>query len=241
MQEFLVAEQWFILLIMAVLSYLLGGFSGAVFISREVKHEDIREKGSGNPGTMNMARTYGFKFGFFTFMVDLLKGAIPTLVGMLVYANYVTASGVIAGEIVGYFNGFCVVIGHIYPVFKKFKGGKGIATTFGVLSMGLIYQSLWFLLMLPVFYVLLLVWLYFMEYGSVVSLGGISALAVIQIVLYCVKYNWTVSGAIVILCACILLICAIDYYAHRENIKRLLAGEEHKTSLKNMLKKKSKK
>ena len=237
MKEFLLSEHWFILLIMAVLSYLVGGFSGAVFISKEVKHEDIREKGSGNPGTMNMARTYGFKFGFFTFVVDMAKGAIPTLVGLLVYKNY-TVGGTNAGEMVGCLNGLCVVIGHVYPVLKKFKGGKGIATTFGVFTAGLVYESLWFILIIPVCYVLLLVWLYFMEYGSVISLVGITSFSIMQLLMYFAKYNWVCSVTLAIVCVCAVLICAIDYYAHRENIKRLLAGEEHKTSLKKMLQKK---
>lgn len=237
MKEFLLAEQWYIVLIMTIVSYLLGGLSGAVFVSKEFKHEDIREKGSGNPGTMNMARTYGFKFGLFTFIFDALKGSIPTLLGFFLYKDY-TMGEVNAGDVIGYLNGFCVVLGHVYPVLKKFKGGKGIATTFGVFSVGLVYRSLWFILIIPAFYFLLLVWLYFMEYGSVVSLVGITSFAITQLIIFLVEYGVVVSPAFYLLCACVVIICALDWYAHRENIKRLLAGEEHKTSLKKMLKKK---
>ena len=239
MKEFLLSEQWYILLIMAILSYLLGGLSGAVFISQKVKHEDIREKGSGNPGTMNMARTYGFKFGFFTFVFDMGKGAIPCIIGILAYGNY-TVGGINAGDLVGYLNGFCVVLGHVYPVFKKFKGGKGIATTFGVFGVGLLKQSLWFLLIIPAFYILLLAWLYVMEYGSVISLVGITSLAITQLVFFYLNYGQTLSVTVGVLYAFVVAICAIDWYAHRANIKRLLAGEEHRTSLKAMLKKKKK-
>ena len=241
MKEFVFSEQWYIILMMMVLSYLLGGLSGAVVISKEVKHEDIREKGSGNPGTMNMARSYGFMFGFFTFVFDMLKGAFPALIGLLVYRNYTITETINAGDFISCINGLCVVLGHVYPVFKKFKGGKGIATTFGVFTVGLVYESLWFMLIIPVFYVLLLAWLYVMEYGSVISLVGITSFAIAQLIIFFLRYGMTPSLALGLLYACVVLICAIDWFAHRENIRRLFAGEEHRTSLKNMLKKKSKK
>ena len=239
MKTFIFSEQWHILLIMAILSYLVGGLSGAVFISTSVKHEDIREKGSGNPGTMNMARAYGFWFGFFTFMFDAVKGVVVSLIGYLVYRNY-EINGINAGDFACYLNGLCVVLGHIYPVFKKFKGGKGIATTCGVFSLGLITQSLWFILIIPIVYFLTLVFIYFVEYGSLASLLLISVLAITQLVLFIVEYASVNSNWIISLYAFAFLICALDWYAHRENVKRLLAGEEHKTSLKAMLKKKKK-
>ena len=239
MGSFIFSEQWYILLIMAILSYLLGGLSGAVFISTSVKHEDIREKGSGNPGTMNMARAYGFWFGFFTFMFDAVKGVAAALVGYLVYKNY-QIDGITAGDFVCYLNGFCVVLGHIYPALKKFKGGKGIATTCGVFMVGLISQSLWFLLIIPVCYVLTLGFIYVTEYASLASLIIISVFGITQLVLFGVEYSAVVSACLAVLYAFVFLICALDWYAHRENVKRLLAGEEHKTSLKSMLKKKKK-
>ena len=239
MKTFVFAEHWYILLAMAILSYLLGGLSGAVFISKKVKHEDIREKGSGNPGTMNMARAYGFKFGVFTFLFDAAKGALASLIGVLAYKNY-QISGINAGDFVGYLNGFCVVLGHVYPALKNFKGGKGIATTCGVFMVGLINQSLWFLLIIPVCYVLTLGFIYVVEYASLASLIIISVFGITQLVLFGIEYATAFSAWLTILYAFVFLICALDWYAHRENIKRLLAGEEHKTSLKAMLKKKKK-
>ncbi len=239
MKTFLFSEQWYILLVMAILSYLLGGLSGAVFISKKVKNEDIREKGSGNPGTMNMARAYGFKFGVFTFAFDAAKGAFASLVGFLVYKDY-QLNGINAGDFVCYLNGFCAVIGHIYPALKKFKGGKGIATTCGVFMVGLISQSLWFLLIIPVCYVLTLGFIYVVEYASLASLIIVSVFGVTQLVLFGVEFFAVDSAWLIVLYAFVFLICALDWYAHRENIKRLLAGQEHKTSLKSMLKKKKK-
>jgi glycerol-3-phosphate acyltransferase PlsY len=239
MKTFLFSEQWYWLLIMAIISYLVGGISGAIFISRKVKNEDIREKGSGNPGTMNMARAYGFKFGFFTFLFDMAKGALASLVGYLVYKDY-CLNGVNAGDFVCCLNGFCAVVGHIYPVLKKFKGGKGIATTCGVFTVGLVSQSWWFLLIIPVCYVLTLGLIYVIEYGSLASLVIISTFGITQLVLYLVKYADGFSVWLGLLYAFVFLIVALDWFAHRENVKRLLAGEEHKTSLKAMLKKKKK-
>lgn len=239
MNTFVLSEHWYVLLIMAIISYLLGGLSGAVFISKKVKKEDIREKGSGNPGTMNMARAYGFWFGFFTFVFDAAKGVLASLIGFLVYKNY-QIDGVNVGDFACYMNGFFVILGHIYPVAKKFKGGKGIATTCGVFMVGLISQSPWFWLIIPIAYISTLAFIYFVEYASLASLIIVSAFGITGFILFSVEYAGVVTGWLVGLYAFVFLICALDWFAHRANIKRLLAGEEHKTSLKSMLKKKKK-
>jgi glycerol-3-phosphate acyltransferase PlsY len=101
-------------------SYFIGNISFAIIISKK-KNGDITKVGSGNPGTMNMLRTYGFKLGFLTLVLDTLKGAIPSLIGLLIF-----------GKVGLYTAGLSAILGHIFPVVRKFKGGKGIACTLGV-------------------------------------------------------------------------------------------------------------
>ena len=132
MQSFSMAKNWWQFLIMAVVSYFLGCINIARIIARK-KHKDITKMGSGNPGTMNMSREFGWKVGVLTFLFDAAKGAIPVLVVHIVYKNYTFAGTLVhVSDVARYFCGLFAVLGHVLPVVYKFNGGKGIATTFGV-------------------------------------------------------------------------------------------------------------
>ena len=106
--------------ILIIGGYLLGNFSSAKFLSR-LKKDDITKHGSGNPGTMNMLRTFGFKFGALTLLMDALKGAIPSLTGFLMFGG--TSGGELAyiGLFIG---GVAAIIGHIFPVFSNFTDNR---------------------------------------------------------------------------------------------------------------------
>ena len=122
----------FLLVLMAVISYLFGNLNWAIIVSK-IKKTDIRKLGSGNPGTLNMSRNLGLKVGLFTFFLDIMKGVIPTLVAYFIFQGKVFENTeFLISDFAIYLCGFCVVLGHIYPVFLKFKGGKGIASTIGV-------------------------------------------------------------------------------------------------------------
>ena len=99
----------------------------------KAKKNDIRKLGSGNPGTLNMSRNLGLKAGLLTFFLDIMKGSVPTLIAFFVFKDkcFKNSTFIIADFAI-FLCGFCAVLGHIYPVFLKFKGGKGIATTIGV-------------------------------------------------------------------------------------------------------------
>ena len=132
MKEFYIADGWYWFLIAAVVCYFIGCFNFAVLISH-FKKKDIRKVGSGNPGTMNMTRTFGMKIGVLNFFCDLIKGGVPALAGYLIFKDYVFAgTEVLVSDFARYFFGVFVIIGHIFPVTMKFKGGKGIASTFGM-------------------------------------------------------------------------------------------------------------
>lgn len=194
---------------------MIGNISFARILSRFTK-KDITKSGSGNPGTMNMLRTNGFRFGLLTLLLDTLKGAIPALVGLFIF-GYGTTNGTIAL----YVAGISVIVGHIYPVFYKFKGGKGIACTLGVF---LVADPLW----LMVFFVLGFIYLWFFDYGAFASLSIISALIIIEGI-----KNY---GNIVI-SFLLFAIFILTWFAHRKNIVRMLIGKENKANLQKSIKK----
>ncbi|MEI3407150.1 MAG: glycerol-3-phosphate acyltransferase [Christensenellales bacterium] len=120
------------LLLTLIIGYLLGSISTGVILSRVFGHKDIRNQGSGNSGTTNMLRVMGKKFALLTFAGDLLKGIIAVLIGKALL-------GTQAGEIVGAFG---AILGHNFPLYFGFKGGKGIATSFGCLLIVFPLQTL---------------------------------------------------------------------------------------------------
>lgn len=208
-----------IFIVACVLSYLLGGISIARFITGKEKGGDIKSQGSGNPGTMNMLRTHGIFMGLFTLLCDALKGVVPALFGLLYFGSFDIQMGYVAL----YVFGFCAVIGHIYPAYYKFKGGKGIATTFGVFMVADPISTI-------ILFGILFVVLYFIKIGSVVSLLMITINAIIQLFRECMAENWV---AIVFMWIMVLL----DIYAHRTNLKRLVENKENPADLQEGLKK----
>ena len=203
--------------LIVICSYFIGNISFARIISK-YKKSDITKKGSGNPGTMNMLRNYGIKLGALTLVLDVLKGAIPALCGVLLFGGFNTVDGTTGL----YIAGFSVVLGHIYPVVYKFKGGKGIACALGVF---LIADPLWLLL----FFVVAFVYLWFFDYGSVASLTVVSALTIIQ----GIKNYGNLTISLLLFAMFILTL-----FAHRQNIFRLLVGKENKANLQKSIKKK---
>ena len=204
-----------------ILSYLLGGVSVARFITKKEAKGDINSQGSGNPGTMNMLRTHGIGLGLFTLLCDALKGALPALFGLLFFKN------VCGDEKLGYLAlyafGLCAVIGHIFPLYYKFKGGKGIATTFGVFMVADPITS-------TILFGIMFLTLYIIKIGSVVSLLFITIVAIVQLFRDCMDNNW-------IAITLMLLIIVLDIYAHRKNLERLVENKENPADLHEGIKK----
>ncbi len=208
--------QYLYYVLLGVVSYFIGNFSSARFISH-LKHGDITKSGSGNPGTLNMWRAYGFWPGIVTFLLDMVKGILPTLFGYLVFPLFNCS-----GEIALYVAGFCVILGHIFPVVYKFKGGKGIATAIGVF----LVANWWVALIV---FVIMVVCMLFIKYASVLTIGFVITMSIVEICLTN-PLNWInyifISGILLLI-----------LYAHRANIKRLFTGKENKTELLSMVKK----
>lgn len=226
-------EIWWQILLLAVGSYLFGNINWALLISK-LKKSDVRKMGSGNPGTLNMSRNFGLKIGVLTLFLDVLKGAVPTLVGMLIFrGKYLADTGFALSDMIKYICGVCVILGHIYPVLMKFKGGKGIASTIGVFAASRPLIAL-------IFIIVAVTYVYFTEYGSMGSLVVVTPLAIIELICLHLKYIGTNAPlyALAITNMLILSTTILTWFAHRKNLVRLVNGTEHPTSIKSMLKKK---
>ncbi len=226
-------ETWWQFLIIAVVCYFVGCFNFARLISH-LKHKDITKMGSGNPGTMNMSREFGFKIGALTFICDALKGGLPLLICHFIYRNYVFAdTDVLVTDFVRYFCVTFVILGHIYPVTTGFKGGKGIASTMGAFWFSLSCENPWWILIGVGVTIFLVGFIVTTKWGSLGSLLGVSGCSVAQLVIFAMRYlNMPTTPYLVWTYAFLLIINFLTWWAHRENLLRLFAGEEHKTGSK---------
>ncbi len=229
------SQLWYWFIVMAVASYFVGCFNFALLISK-IKHKDVRKMGSGNPGTMNMSRQFGLKIGALTLLCDMLKGGLPLLIAYFIFRGKVfTGTDVLVSDLARYVCGVSVIIGHIYPVTMRFKGGKGIASTLGMFSFALCCEYWWMIFVVLAVLLLTLFYIWASEWGSMGSLLGVSLLAVIQGMIFYFRYSGEiVNGYVVAIFMLLLLDCFLTWFAHRKNIAALLAGEEHHTSVKKL-------
>lgn len=202
--------------IIAILSYLLGSLNFGVILSNTVKKEDVRDSGSGNAGTTNMMRTYGKTLGMLTIAGDILKVMIAIWIAfkiMDVEELKVTLDNAsdYPQVVLKSFAGLFAVLGHIFPCFFKFKGGKGVAT-----SGGMVIMIDWriALILLVIFALTILITKY-------VSLGSI-----LMAVFYPVFIGIFYKDIILVLIATVFTIIVV--VAHRENVKRLINHTENK-------------
>ena len=228
-----------LLVVLAVSSYFFGNINWALIISKS-KKTDIRNIGSGNPGTLNMSRTFGLKTGLFTFFLDVLKGALPTLIAFFVFNNkYFDNSKFLISDFAIYLCGLFVVLGHIYPVFLKFKGGKGIASSIGVLVVCESVHGLNWAIVMIMALVCAVLFIYFTEFGAMGSFIAITPPAIsggIRLFLDYQEVTFGVTPVFYIITAMLIfLLCFFTWFAHRKNIQRMLSGDEHPTSIKGMV------
>ena len=201
----------------AIIAYLIGSVNFSVIISKKMAGFDVREKGSGNAGTTNMLRSVGKKAAAITLICDILKGVVAILIAMFIGWAFQVENKSLLVQIAG----IAVVIGHTFPIFFGFKGGKGVATSLGILIM-----SNWQIgLICLVFGVLLIV------LTRMVSLGSCAAAVLFPVLTLFITDNYIVSEGSGYLIYSIIL-AVIVLFNHRSNIKRILAGKENKISFK---------
>ena len=200
-----------------IAAYLLGSIPFGLLIAR-AHGKDLRLIGSGNIGATNVSRAIGRKWAYFCFIFDVLKGLIPMLVTMLI-----TKPDSVLTIWLWLAVGCAAILGHIFPIYIKFKGGKGVSTSFGV-ALGLWpYYTICVLLAAGVWILVVLIW----RYVSLASIAASIAFPLVLIAAIIVKPDWDFSNLwpIVIVAIAIPIMVIIR---HRENIKRLLAGTESK-------------
>lgn len=205
------------IVLLLAFAYFIGNINFALLLSKR-NQSDITKTGSGNPGAINMLRTHGIKLGGLTLMLDILKGAIPALFAFYLMGGVQNAQ---MATTMLYWAGLFVVIGHIFPVMLKFKGGKGVAATLGIFLVANPLATI-------VIFVLGLIYLWFFEYGSVASLFMITSLVLFEGIRLGAYQN-------IFICLALLGLLFLSLFAHRQNIKRLLKKSENKLSLKALL------
>ena len=196
-------------IILVVVAYLLGAVSMSYFVGKYAKGIDIRTKGSGNLGSTNALRVLGWKSAAITVAYDILKGVAAVWLADLLFDGVHQSIAVMLG-------GLAVVLGHNFPFYLNFKGGKGIATSFGVA----LYLN-------PIGAMVLLV----VEFAIIFATGYVSLGSVISAAIYPFVINllWCAYGAGDIYVWILgLALAMLAIVRHRSNIKRLIAGNENK-------------
>lgn len=225
--------QYYLIIAVCLASYLLGSFNFARYVSLRLYHKNIETVGSGNPGAMNMTRELGVKAGLLTFLLDGLKGVAVALATYYLFQNKTIAgTDISAGDFFKCVGGLFVVLGHIFPVYFRFKGGKGISTTFGFFLGALMTENGWYALVVLGVYLLILRYIAKTNWGSMGSLIGVSVFSVWQLVLFWEQYSGSVNGYLIGMVACILAVDFLTWGRHFRNILRLLSGTERKTVIK---------
>ncbi len=205
--------------IVGAIGYLLGSINTSIVTSKLIYHEDIRSHGSGNAGMTNMLRTYGGKAALMTLAGDLLKTVFAVLIGGLFLGlGYV---GGISTGVGGYIGAFFAILGHVFPVYYKFKGGKGVLAT---ATMALVLTPVPFIILFALF--ALIVWL-----SRYVSLGSICA-AVLYPVLVNGYFEFVFPTVKIhpIVALITILIAILVVWCHRSNIVRISNQTESKLS-----------
>lgn len=208
------------IILVVICSYFLGNITFARPVSKSL-NDDITTHGSGNPGTMNMMRTYGAKAGFLTLLLDALKGVVSSLSAYYIFGG---KDGGQLAELMQLVGGFCCFMGHIYPLVYKFKGGKGVATACGIAF------TVNPLLMCGIA-VLFISILFLTEIASLSSMVSTATYIFIHTIFLILDgYYYCLIP--------LYLILFFVIFAHRANIVRLINHNENKVHVRKIFKKK---
>ena len=204
-------------IVMLLIAYAIGSINFSVIFSKKFAGFDVREKGSGNAGSTNMLRSVGKGAAAITLVCDILKGVVAISIAMIL-GNMIKD---VNKELLVQIAGIAVVVGHTFPIFFGFKGGKGVATSLGILLM-----SNWQIGLICLVFALVL-----MILTRMVSLGSCAAAVLFPVLTLFINENYTVltegkNGSTYFVYSVILAIIVL--FNHRSNIKRILNGTENK-------------
>ena len=181
--------------------YLVGSIPTGVILAKIFGTKDIRQEGSGNIGATNVYRVLGVRLGVLTLVGDVVKGAIPVILTRYLMGNDMWVAGV----------AFLTFLGHLFPIFIRFRGGKGVATTLGIF---LVIAPLMLPCLIIIFILVVMKWKY-------VSLGSLTAAALMPVFL-------CMAGYPLVYVDLSMIIGCLIFYRHWDNIKRLRKGREKK-------------
>lgn len=208
------------IIIVAIISYLIGSIMFSVIFTKKIAGFDVRTKGSGNAGSTNVLRTAGKKVAIITLICDILKGVVAVLIGYIV--GKLTKASVETSQMLILTAGVMVVLGHTFPIFFKFKGGKGVATSLGVLLM-----INWKIGLICLVFALLI-----MAVSRMVSLGSISAAILFPVLCIFINENYLIKANHFGYILFGIILCLLVVFNHRSNLKRIINGKENKLSFK---------
>lgn len=205
-------------IIIAVIAYAIGSINFSVLISKNIAGFDVREKGSGNAGSTNVLRAVGIKAAVITLICDILKGIVAILIAVLIGNIVGNTDRALLVQIAG----ILVVIGHTFPIFFQFKGGKGVATSLGVLLI-----TNWKIGLICLIFALVIIII-----TKMVSMGSMGAAILFPVLTIFIGDSFIVpaTGFKYLIFSIILAVFVI--FNHRENIKRIMNGTENKLSFK---------
>ena len=203
------------IIICIIISYLMGSISGSLLLGK-FKNIDIRQMGSGNAGGTNALRSVGPLFALGTILIDILKGFIPTLlfIRLISFDDIITIANFNIIDVTPILFGTAAVIGHVYPIFYGFKGGKGAGTLIGVV-LAIFPESVLYILLLWIVTLILTGYV-----GLSTMLGGIG-------LVICTYFNYPGGGILSPFGYFTLGVSIFLIYTHRENINRMINGEEN--------------
>ena len=205
-------------ILVAIIAYAIGSINFSVLISRKMAGFDVREKGSGNAGTTNMLRAVGIKAAIITLICDILKGVIAVLLAFWIGKIAQTSDKALLIQIAG----ILVVVGHTFPIFFEFRGGKGIATALGVLLV-----TNWKIGLICLVFAIALI-----AITRMVSVGSMSAAVLFPVLTLFIGESFIVEQVGIKYFIYSLILAAFVIFNHRENIKRIMNGTENKISFK---------
>lgn len=220
----------------AVIAYLIGSFNPAIVITKLKTGQDIRTLGSGNAGFTNVLRSVGTVPAVITILCDYLKGILAVLIGWWLFSSMPITNDVARIEYVkyaGYLAGTFVIIGHSFPIFYKFRGGKGVVTANALM---LVVDFRVFLMILGTFLIIFLI-------TRIISLGSIACAALFPVYTCLMTYFGDYLPRlgtpdeirfrfVIVSTACALVVGLLVIIMHRPNIQRLLKGEEKRLTVK---------
>lgn len=221
-------NNWYLIIISVVVAYLLGSINTAVMVTKIVTKgkQDIREMGSGNAGFTNVLRSVGKVPAIVTIVCDLLKAVIAVFLGGLLF-SFVTMGEASPESVIRvgkYLSGFACILGHSYPIYFNFKGGKGIVTAAGMI---LVLDWRLFLLILGTFLIVFIC-------SKIISLSSLVSAAMFGVYTF-IFACFVDKGSALYTAVCTVAAFGIGIFIiikHKDNIKRLMKGEEKKITAK---------